>query len=301
MTRRRTRSSRASIRTRTWPRYLLVAVVLLALIGALVWYQSQIARQLPNPSQSGELRSLGTVQAPDYHSLAFDPREANTLLFGNHNGIMRSTDGGRSWDPVVNRPNFDAMNLAVHPQSPDVVWMAGHNVFYRSADGGKTWDEARTRLPGLDLHAFTVGATNPQVLYAFAVGYGLFRSPDNGDTWESLTNTAPPGVIALAAGGDPEVLYVGTQQGMVLSQDGGASFSAPISVGAGGPIVAIGAVPGSARAYAATEGGLYVSEDAGQTWRDAGYRGAVAAVAVHPADPTRVALIDPKGRVFGTE
>ncbi len=250
----------------------------------------------PAAAAEGGLRQVGSIRAADYHSLLFSPAEPTTLFFGNHNGIMRSGDGGRTWGNLVERSNFDAMILGANPASPEVVWTAGHGIFSRSNDGGKNWSPFKTDLPGTDIHAFAVGSANPNVLYALVVGSGLFRSADGGASWQA--RGAPP-VIALATGGTPETLYVGTQQGILISRDGGESYSSPVPVG-GSPVVALAAAPAGGVVYAGTPSGLYRSDDEGATWIQAGYGGNVAAVAVHPVDSARVAVIDGQGKVFAS-
>jgi photosystem II stability/assembly factor-like uncharacterized protein len=292
-------TARAHRRSGASRRYLLAAAAVVAAAG-IAWLVLQRTQAGGTPSTDGSgFRQLGSVQAADYHALAFSPTEPNTLFFGHHNGVMQSSDGGRTWSAAVSRPNFDAMILSASPASPDVLWMAGHDVFYRSQDNGRNWTEVRSNLPGLDLHAFAVDAADPNLLYTFAVGYGLFRSLDAGTTWEPLGAGAPRAPTALATGGTAENLYVGTEQGVVISSDQGQSFGTPVGVGSG-PVMALAAAPNSDMLYAGTPEGLYRSADGGQSWTQTGYAGDVAALAVHPTDPERVALVDRRGRVFGS-
>ena len=41
--------------------------------------------------------AAGLPDTPDYHSLLVSPTNAKALLLGTHNGLFRSTDGGRTW------------------------------------------------------------------------------------------------------------------------------------------------------------------------------------------------------------
>jgi len=293
--RQRARANRRSVASR-W--YLLGAAALVLAAG-VAWLVLQQAQSSGAPAAAGSgFQQLGSVQAADYHSLAFSPTDTNALFFGHHNGVMQSSDGGRTWRAAVSRPNFDAMILSVSPASPDVLWMAGHNVFYQSRDGGTNWTEVRSNLPGLDLHAFAASAFEPNLLYAFAVGYGLFRSTDAGETWEPLGGGAPRAPTALATGAVDGTLYVGTQQGVMISRDGGQSFASAIRVG-DAPVTALAAVPNGDVLYAGTPQGVFRSADAGQSWIKTGYAGDVAALAVPPTDPERVVLVDSRGRIFG--
>jgi photosystem II stability/assembly factor-like uncharacterized protein len=268
-------------------------------VAGLAWLVLQRAQPSGTSAVGEGFQQLGSVQAADYHALAFSPTDANTIFFGHHNGVMQSTDGGRTWRSAVSRPNFDAMILASSPASPDVLWMAGHDVFYQSRDSGRDWTEVRTNLPGLDLHAFAASPSDPNLLFAFAVGHGLFRSADGGATWEPLGAGAPRGATALALGGTSDTLYVGTEQGVVMSRDGGQSFGPAAQVGAA-PVTALAAAPGSDVVYAGTPQGVFRSADGAQSWSKTGYGGGVAALALQPTNPERLVLVDSRGRIFGS-
>lgn len=280
-------------------RWYLPGAAALVLAFGLAWLVLQRAQSSSTSVAGTGFQQLGSVQAADYHALAFSPTDPTVLFFGHHNGVMQSSDGGRSWKAAVSRPNFDAMILSASPASPNVLWMAGHNVFYQSRDSGANWTEVRGNLPGLDLHAFAVSPSEPNLLYAFAVGYGLFRSTDAGETWEPLAGGAPRAPTALAAGGTGETLYVGTDQGVVMSRDRGQSFTAAVGMGAA-PVTALAAALNSDVVYAGTPQGVFRSADGGQSWIKTGYGGDVAALAVPPTDSERVVLVDSRGRVFGS-
>lgn len=252
-------------------------------------------------SPVGNLSRVGSVRAADYHALAFSPTDSTTLFFGHHNGIMRSSDGGKTWSSVVDQAGFDAMNLAANPAQPEVLWMAGHNAFYKSTDAGRSWNAVPANLPGLDLHAFAVSPSSPNTLYAFAVGFGLFQSNDGGVNWDTLTFPFRANITGLGVGGNPETLYVGTDQGLTGTSDGGQTFAQLRSVSGTVPITAVAASPGSPVIYAGTQRGLARSDDGGATWSKAGLDGPVAAVALDPQKPDRVAVLDPQGVVYRSQ
>jgi len=122
--------------------------------------------------------SEGLPKTPDYHSLLVAPDDPQSLILGTHNGLHRSLDGGRTWNPYT-LPGQDAMNL--QRASGGTIWAAGHLVFAKSVDGGDTWTDVRPdTLPNLDLHGFAVDPSDPDTLYAAAAGAGLYRSRDAG-------------------------------------------------------------------------------------------------------------------------
>jgi len=281
----------------------LVAVgVGLAGVLALV-----LPRLLPQSGPPGPV--LAVLETADFHSLAFSPENPDVVFFGHHNGVMRSDDGGRTWRPVVARPNFDAMALAVHPAVPRRIYVAGHNIFMVSPDGGASWQPVWHNLPYDDIHGFALSPRDPNRLYAFVIGHGLFISTDGGVSWTRLSTALPQDVMSLAAaGGEPEVLFAGSMgSGVLKSEDGGRTWR-PSSNGLGSRrVMALGVNPADQRVvYAGTDDGLYRSDDGGATWRRLPFPGRnAAAVAVSPAGPNVVLAVEAagprQGRLYRSE
>lgn len=233
--------------------------------------------------------SIAKLETADFHALAFSPDDPNVVFFGHHNGMLRSDDAGRSWHPLVERRNFDAMSLAVPGGAPDRVYLAGHDVFQSSTDGGASWQPVSHNLPGTDIHAFTISPDDPNHLFAFVVGSGLLQSFDGGHSWTKLSDGAPQDVTSIASlGGSPETLLIGSgRAGVVRSGDGGQSW-VPSNNGMSASAVLTLAVDATSRpkVYAGGPGGLYRSTDGGLNWTRLPFPGAnVAALAVSPSRP----------------
>src|SRR5438094_598024 len=92
---------------------LIILAVLALLVGSLF-----TTGKGNNASVGAGGGAIGTLKASDYHSLTFGPGNSNVLFFGHHDGIMGSTDGGRTWRAVVDKRNFDAMNIAFNRNNP---------------------------------------------------------------------------------------------------------------------------------------------------------------------------------------
>jgi len=175
---------------------------------------------------------------------------------------------------------------------------------YRSTDGGHTWRPAGNGLPYGRITALAYDALSAQ-LYVGLVGggeeptrpQGLFRSADGGATWQKV-DIAPPHrrlvVRAIGRSADGAVLYVGAVEGsrnprsfIYRSEDNGITWQELQALGSG-------RTPASVltdlvldpqdpqRLYITTDGGLFISEDGGQSWREA---------ILPPGSPTRLSLI----------
>lgn len=123
------------------------------------------------------------VTVNDVTQSASDPRVwyAGT----RERGLMRSGDGGETWQSVAPRFNTTTFfSISVDPRDGRRVAAAswGHGVVV-STDGGRTW-AARTRgLPSANVYAVIYDANRPGRLWAATVEAGIFTSDDAGRTW----------------------------------------------------------------------------------------------------------------------
>lgn len=252
--------------------------------------------------------ALATLQTTDFHALALDPTTSRVAFFGHHNGVLRTDDGGRTWRPLVERSNFDAMSLVVTRANAQRLYLAGHDVFQMSLDGGVTWQPVAHDLPGTDIHGFAVSPDDPDRLYALVVGQGALRSVDGGRTWSPLGGGLPGDVTAMASsGGAPEVLYASSgRAGVLRSDDGGASWARTSTVPGSRGVMALAADPAAQQTvYAGTEEGLARSADGGRSWSTLSFPARnVVAIAVSPSDPNvvlTIAVSNRRGLVFRSE
>jgi photosystem II stability/assembly factor-like uncharacterized protein len=200
-------------------------------------------------------------------------------------GIYKSTDAGRTWTHLGLRDGQQIPQIVVDPDDPDrlLVAVLGHPYgpneergIFRSTDGGQSFQKVLYTdedTGGIDL---VFDPTNAQIVYAVmwearqapwengvfnGPGSGIFKSIDGGDTWRALTNGLP-----------------------TFADDGLGRIG--ITIAPSDP----------SRMFATVEsrdnGGLYRSDDAGDSWYLVNddprvtQRGSdFAEVKVHPQDP----------------
>ena len=280
---------------RWWPYGVVLALVLL--VAVALWLRAG-----STGGRAGD--AIGTLTTGDFHALAFSPDDPNVVFFGHHDGVLRSEDGGATWQPLVRRPGFDAMGLAVSRADGRTLYLAGHDVFQVSHDGGATWQPVAHNLPGTDIHALAMSPDDASRLTAFVVGHGVLQSGDGGRTWQRAPGELPRDITALAsagsASGNPETLYAGSaRSGVLRSADGGRAWT---SAGRGlppGGVLALAVDPvARGTVYAGGESGLYKSTDGGESWsKPLPYpAGNAVAVAVSPARPGRLLAIAVQNR-----
>jgi len=153
-------------------------------------------------------------------------------------GLYKSTDGGTTWTRLAGGLPTAAQGLgriavAVAASAPRRVYAAvdaeTNGGIYRSDDAGATWkhenDTDRVTERGDDLAELAVDPRDPDVVYE--TNTTTYKSTDGGKTFVPLRG-APGGddyQNIWIAPDDPRTILLGSDQGAVLSVDGGASWT----------------------------------------------------------------------------
>jgi len=248
-------------------------------------------------------KPIATLSTEDFHSLAFSPTESDTVFFGSHSGLLKSSDGGHSWQ-ATKLKNQDAMSQGIS-QDGKLFYIGGHNVFSKSEDGGLSWRSLVDTLPGSDIHALTIDSTNSRNIFAYAVGVGLLGSGDGGQSWQTVSSQPGNGTVSLAYG-NATLWAAVINQGVLRSQDGGHTWQAASGFATGAlnsntRLTALAYDKAGGMLYAGSTDGLYLSMDGGAAWTRANYTGSVAALAVSPLNPKLLLLVNIQGGVFRSE
>lgn len=304
--RRGKRASETQHRTNQRRRLLFgslgVAALVALLSGVGVW--RSLAETQTGEAETVISKPLYQFDTQDFHSLAFDPDDLDTIFFGHHGGMMISTDAGATWQ-AGSLANVDVMQQAIPLADPNRRYVAGHDVFQVSVDGGQTWRAPGNDLPGLDIHGFAAAPSDPDRLYAFEVRTtGLYMSADGGSTWEAraLPLGMRAGTIPLAvAPDDPEHVYAGVGGKIAESLDGGQTWQETTDLGIAFIGLALDPTDPSVL-FAATSDGLQKrGSDGAWTKLPITADGVLLAVAVHPRDPSRIAVIDQQGNFYRSD
>ena len=238
---------------------------LVALLAGLS-LQAAVAAEAPvaTASQGLHWRLVGPFRGGRTRAVTGIPGQPATFLIGAVNGgVWRTTDFGRTWNPLFDAaPTQSIGAIAVAPSDPTIIYVGSGeglhrpdlsvgNGIYRSADSGLTWthlalDDAQ-QIPDL-----AVDPRDPNRLYAAVLGHpygpseqrGIFRSEDGGKTWS-------------------RVLYIDENTGgsciKIDPQDPNVLYAALWNVRSG-PWEDKNVFNGAA-------GGLYKSSDGGEHWR----------------------------------
>ncbi|HEY4132738.1 MAG TPA: hypothetical protein VGM50_19140 [Gemmatimonadaceae bacterium] len=171
-------------------------------------------------------------------------------------GVYKSTDAGNTWSFAGLYDVGQIGAVRIHPTNPNIVWVAAigdpfknnaERGVFKTTDGGKTWRKVLFLSDSVGAADLELNPKNPDIVYA----------------WMWRGQRKPWTIISGAREG-----------GFYKSTDGGEHFT---KVTGGLPTELIGkanlAVSAAKpdRVYALVEakpgGGLYRSEDAGQSWK----------------------------------
>ena len=188
-------------------------------------------------------------------ALVVDRNNPQNILVGIEvGGIMRSIDGGRSWEVLQPGENPDLHMMFQHPSEPNVVFAStgygrldgvaemveGNAGVLRSDDFGHTWTYKWTGITPrysrpmcIDEAGLTV-ASAPTAFSNYKQADGaqamLFRSENQGESWRSLGDAdhSPSAANFHGLMSDPQTsgnVYVGTDTGEVWHVSGQAQWT----------------------------------------------------------------------------
>jgi photosystem II stability/assembly factor-like uncharacterized protein len=179
----------------------------------------------------------------------------NTVSIGD--GLYKTTDGGENWAKIAGFDSTEHISkVVINPKNSNIIYVScpgalwsssKHRGLYKSVDGGKTFDKIFYINDKTGCADVIIDPSNPEILYASTwefrrqpysfnsggMGSGMYKTIDGGKTWTALTGGLPKKPFGRAA------LALAPSQPNKL--------------------IAI---------VEAEKTGLYMSNDAGQNWKE---------------------------------
>lgn len=201
----------------------------------------------------------GGYDWPGIHSICVDPRDSRRVSLGiSCGGVWLTEDEGDTWrlgegliarymppemqtNPVAQDPH----RLVQCPAAPDEMWIQHHNGVFRSHDAGKTWAEVPDVVPSVFGFAVAVHPRDPQKAWVVPAIKDEKRIPVDGRFVVSRTDDGGRSFRMLSRGLPEAAAY-------------DLVYRHGLDVDDTGDRVAVGS----------TTGGLWVSEDQGESWQE---------------------------------
>ena len=241
-------------------------------------------------------------------ALAVDSGDPNTVYAGFFPTVLRSTDGGGSWQET-GLTGVAPQAIVVDPHRPGVVYVAspapgacpgscGYDVFgiWKSTDSGATWSQPAGLPPDLQYaYALAIDPMNSDTIYAGCVnqndGMTIFKSTDGGAHWAEadtgMNNVPGSSVSAIAVDpGHPSTVYASSDQGFWKSTDGAATWSLMAPGASFANSIAVDPENTSRVFTSDYSSGLRRSLDGGQTWQAVNNGRPFASIHCLGADPS---------------
>ena len=149
---------------------------------------------------------------------------------GFFSGVYRSDDAGTTWTPAGGELGRRSVrSVSASPWNADLVFAvaASDSALWSSSSGGATW----TKVAGIDeVTALAFAPDVPGTLLAGSERGALHLSTDSGATWSPVDTggdvAGPVRALAVSpAYSEDRTWFVGTEDGVLRTTDGGGSFT----------------------------------------------------------------------------
>jgi uncharacterized repeat protein (TIGR01451 family) len=213
--------------------------------------------------------------------LDVDPRNSQIVYASMADmRVMRTTDGGTGWAAmtVPARSNkVGTPRLAIHPADSARLYLFGITGIFVSLDAGATWSTAHAGLPGTSPGRFSRTPIPSGRIFFPIADHGLASlNPDNNSIdilsspslWQAAGSN-PPNVSAVLALPTRVIASFGNSQ-IAFSSNAGADWTSSAAPPSAQTHSLAAALNGTWTVFAATEDGVYRSNDLGDHWSRSG-------------------------------
>lgn len=175
-------------------------------------------------------------------SIQIDPQDPEKIFAGIElGGVMRSLDGGKSWEDRKEGSQYDCHSLTMNPLAEDRIYEAAGGGFAQSKDGGETWS---TINDGLGDYTYLVdmatdsgdpdiiiasAAKSARTAYAPESAHTVLVRKEGDRPWEVIRKGLPEAkgssIFSLTSRQEePGVFYAVNNLGLYHSTDKGLSW-----------------------------------------------------------------------------
>jgi photosystem II stability/assembly factor-like uncharacterized protein len=191
----------------------------MGITGGGVWKTEDAGQTWRNISdgyfKTGSVGAVAVAESdPNVVYVGMGEHAPRGVMTSYGDGVYRSNDAGKTWKHLGLDLTRHIANVLIHPTNPELVYVAAQGALngpskergiYKSNDGGKTWKNVLYVDENSGCSDLNMDPNNPRILYAamwdhrrlpWAVqsggkGSGLYKSTDGGETWFKIQNGLP--------------------------------------------------------------------------------------------------------------
>ncbi len=232
-------------------------------VGGGVWKTDDMGLSWRNVSdgffKTGTIGAIAVAESdPNVVYVGTGEHAVRGVMTSSGDGVYKSTDAGKTWKKIGLDETRHISRIVIDPKNPNIVFVAAQGALYapnkergvfKSTDGGATWKNVLFVSDKSGAAELSMDATNSRILYAAmwehgrlpwkvisgGPGSGLYKSTDQGETWEKMKEGLPEemGKMAIAVSrSNPEKVYALIESdsekeagGLFVSNDAGKKWS----------------------------------------------------------------------------
>jgi photosystem II stability/assembly factor-like uncharacterized protein len=177
-----------------------------------------------------------------FGAVEINPQNPEMVYAGTGGKLIKTSDGGTTWQTVYTESNFWAQEIYVHETTPDIVVVASERGLLRSTDGGANWVKLWN---GTNVWSVKAKPGDPNTVWAIrdnsngadfmiSTDAGATFTPSTGTMWTPTGNRQVTGAIIAPCPSNPSKVYaylsgegdqLGGYIGVFKSTDGGSTWA----------------------------------------------------------------------------
>ncbi len=257
------------------------------------------------------------VDASGVADFIIDPTDPTRLYASTWNAVLKSEDGGNTWDANTNGllGNKTVDLVTVDLTDPDILYAGVGENLVASLDGGQTWSAARhgQGLGVSRIHEIVIDPFDHNIVYVAGVAGSLYKSNNGAQSFEQLPDNIGQGAFSMAAHPEERNVFligINSSEAAIMRSENGITFESVsgglVFGGADSPYSAIVYAPSNPNIVYAGTGieenrlakGVFKSTNGGESWRpisndlplnpETGQPYYVRSIAVDPTNANRV-------------
>ena len=196
-----------------------------ASVQSIAYYESNAASIEAASQFADRERSLSVDGETQPFMSVFFIDEHRGYVVGTFNRMFHTEDGGHTWSPLMHRTeNPGELHFYAIRGFGDQLHVAGEQgKVWRFSHASDRFIQASTPYNGT---LFGLLSTTQNVLLAYGMRGSLYRSADQGDSWEKIDSTAQGAITSALEMPDGRLLIADQLGGLAQSRDNGRNFTA---------------------------------------------------------------------------